>query len=64
MLKAGLLFLLGSQSVITSGMKPQGHLIGNQKVAPWEAKESSAFPYSGDFILSCIVKGCMEQPKK
>lgn len=41
-LKPRLLFSLGR--VITSGTKPQ-------KAAPWEAKGSSAFPYSGDFYL-------------
>lgn len=60
MFKPGLLFLLGRQSVITSRMKPQGHLIGNQKAAPWEAKEISAFPYCCDFVFSCIVQGRME----
>lgn len=58
------IFIRQPVSVITSGMKPQGLPIGNQKVAPREAKESSTFPYSGDFILSCIVQGCTKWPKK
>lgn len=48
-LKPGLLFLLGSQSNFWNGSS--GHLIGNHKAAPWEAKECSAFPSQWWFYL-------------